>query len=131
MKLVLDDQALKDLRHISDWIARNNPRAADELITRIFDKIERLETPELTDMGRPGTLPGTRELIEYPYIVVYEVTTISVKSLFLRFCTERKTSREFTAARSCRGGLGRIRSYSRRDRALVPSAPRLRHAAAR
>lgn len=24
-------------------------------------------------MGRPGTLPGTRELIEYPYIIVYEV----------------------------------------------------------
>jgi addiction module RelE/StbE family toxin len=73
MRLVLDDQALEDIRHIFNWIARDNPRAADELITRIFDKLEHLETPELTDMGRPGTLPGTRELIEYPYIVVYEV----------------------------------------------------------
>jgi addiction module RelE/StbE family toxin len=73
MKLVLDDQALEDLRLISNWIARDNPRAADALITRIFDKIERLETPELTDMGRPGSLLGTRELIEYPYIIVYEV----------------------------------------------------------
>jgi len=24
-------------------------------------------------MGRPGLDPGTRELIEYPYIIVYEV----------------------------------------------------------
>jgi plasmid stabilization system protein ParE len=24
-------------------------------------------------MGRPGTVPGTRELIEYPYIIVYRV----------------------------------------------------------
>jgi toxin ParE1/3/4 len=24
-------------------------------------------------MGRPGLVAGTRELIEYPYIIVYEV----------------------------------------------------------
>lgn len=24
-------------------------------------------------MGQPGSLPGTRELIEYPYVIVYEV----------------------------------------------------------
>ena len=32
----------------------------------------RLE-PELTYMGRLGLNPGTRELIEKPYIIVYEV----------------------------------------------------------
>jgi toxin ParE1/3/4 len=35
--------------------------------------VTRLATPELTYMGRPGLDAGTRELIEYPYIVVYEV----------------------------------------------------------
>ena len=43
------------------------------MITRIFDKIENLLAPELTYMGRPGLDPGTHELIEYPYIIIYEV----------------------------------------------------------
>ncbi len=33
----------------------------------------RLAAPELTYMGRPGQVEGTRELIEYPYIIVYRV----------------------------------------------------------
>jgi|SRR5580700_448461 plasmid stabilization system protein ParE len=73
MRVVVDDEALDDLRSIRAWIAKDNPRVADELITRIFDKIENLLTPELTYMGRPGLDPGTHELIEYPYIIVYEV----------------------------------------------------------
>lgn len=73
MKLVFDEEALADLKSISDWIARDNPRAADELVNRIFEKVERLTTPELIDMGRPGSDSGTRELVEYPYIIVYEV----------------------------------------------------------
>jgi plasmid stabilization system protein ParE len=36
-------------------------------------KVMRLETPELTNMGRPGLVEGTRELLEYPYIIVYRV----------------------------------------------------------
>jgi plasmid stabilization system protein ParE len=34
---------------------------------------ERLTVPELTHMGRIGRDPGTHELIEQPYIIVYEV----------------------------------------------------------
>src|ERR1700691_3390057 len=73
MKIVFDDKALEDLREIRAWIARDSPRAADQLIARIFDKIEYLLEPELTYMGRPGLDPGTHELIEHPYIIVYEV----------------------------------------------------------
>jgi len=73
MRVVFDDEALDDLKHIRAWIAKDSPRAADELITRIFDKIESLLAPELTYMGRPGLDPGTHELIENPYIIVYEV----------------------------------------------------------
>jgi plasmid stabilization system protein ParE len=73
MRVVLDDEAVDDLKQIRTWIAKDNPRAADELITRIFDRIESLLAPELTYMGRPGLDPGTHELIEYPYIIVYEV----------------------------------------------------------
>ncbi len=30
----------------------------------------RLQVPNLAHMGRPGVVEGTRELIEYPYIIV-------------------------------------------------------------
>jgi plasmid stabilization system protein ParE len=73
MRIVFDDEALEDLRGIHAWIGKESPRAATELAARIFDKIENLLEPELTYMGRPGLDPGTRELIEYPYIIVYEV----------------------------------------------------------
>jgi toxin ParE1/3/4 len=54
MRIVLDDEALEDLRGIHAWITKDSPRAADELVARIFDKIENLLVPELTFMGRPG-----------------------------------------------------------------------------
>lgn len=33
----------------------------------------RLAAPALRNMGRPGMVEGTRELIEWPYIIVYSV----------------------------------------------------------
>jgi plasmid stabilization system protein ParE len=53
MKILFDDEALEDLRSNHAWIAKESPRAANELIARIFDKIENLLAPELTYMGRP------------------------------------------------------------------------------
>ena len=73
MRVILDDEALDDLRRIFAEIAKDNPVAAEAMINRIFDQLDRLGTPELTEMGRPGLDLGTRELIEYPYIIVYEV----------------------------------------------------------
>jgi toxin ParE1/3/4 len=43
------------------------------LIARIEAKVMRLATPELTHMGRPGLVEGTRELLEWPYVIVYKV----------------------------------------------------------
>jgi len=43
------------------------------MIARIEDKVLRLESRELTHMGRPGLVEGTRELLEWPYIIVYKV----------------------------------------------------------
>lgn|ERR1700704_2223144 len=73
MRVVFEEEALADLRHIFTWIAQDNPRAAEGVINRIFDKAERLAAPELSHMGRPGLIEDTRELIEGPYIVVYRV----------------------------------------------------------
>ena len=43
------------------------------MISRIEARIALLATPGLEHMGRPGLDEGTRELIEHPYIIVYEV----------------------------------------------------------
>jgi toxin ParE1/3/4 len=73
MRLFFDEDALDDLHGIFSWIAKDNPRAARRLIERIFRKLELLLTPGFARMGRIGREPGTHELIERPYIIVYEV----------------------------------------------------------
>ena len=73
MRVSFDPAARDELDHIFAWIAKDNPRAALEMIARIEAKVMRLGTPELSQMGRPGQVPSTRELIEWPYIIVYKV----------------------------------------------------------
>jgi len=73
MKVVLREDAEDDLERIFTWIAEDNPSAASRMVARIRDRISLLELDSLAHMGRPGTVPGTRELIEYPYIIVYRV----------------------------------------------------------
>lgn len=61
MKVLLDAKAVDDLQGIFDWIAEGSPRAADTVISRIFESVERLGAfPEL---GRIGRDPGTREWV--------------------------------------------------------------------
>jgi toxin ParE1/3/4 len=73
MNVVFEPAARDELDHIFSWIAKDNPRAASELVERIEAKVMQLAIPELTHMGRPGLVEGTRELIESPYIVVYKI----------------------------------------------------------
>jgi plasmid stabilization system protein ParE len=73
MKIVVREKADADLDRIFDWIVQRNPRAATEMIRRIRARIGKLVAPNLARMGRPRLEVGTRELIEPPYIIVYEV----------------------------------------------------------
>jgi toxin ParE1/3/4 len=73
MRVTFDPAASAELDRIFAWIAKDNPRAAIEIIARIEAKVMRLEVPELTNMGRAGLVDGTRELLEWPYIIVYQV----------------------------------------------------------
>ena len=73
MRVTFDPAARDELDDIFQWIAKDSPRAAHELIARIEAKVMCLEFPELTHMGRPGLVQGTRELLEWPYIIVYKV----------------------------------------------------------
>ena len=73
MNVTFEPAARDELEHIFAWIAEDNPRAAFEMIARIEEKVMRLATPELAQMGRPGLLEGTRGLLEWPHIIVYKV----------------------------------------------------------
>ena len=50
MRLIVEEDALDDLRSIFTWIAKDNPRAAERLIDRIFRKLELLLTPGFARM---------------------------------------------------------------------------------
>ncbi len=73
MKVVVRETAASDLDEIFDWISRDNPRAAAELVRRIRARISRLAISGLSHVGRLGLVEGTRELVEAPYIIVYMV----------------------------------------------------------
>jgi toxin ParE1/3/4 len=64
-----------------DYIARENPRAAQHVFKRIIAATEKLGT--FPHSGRLGQIPGTRELVvtNLPYIVVYRVSGDTVEVL--------------------------------------------------
>jgi plasmid stabilization system protein ParE len=70
MRVRFEPSARDELKVIFAWIAKDNPTAA---LDRIEARVMRLALPELADMGRPGLIEGTRELLEYPYILVYKI----------------------------------------------------------
>jgi addiction module RelE/StbE family toxin len=71
MKLRWTRLALQDLRHLHEYIAEDNPSAANDMVVRIQDATQRLKNHP--QMGRPGRVQGTHELViaGSPYIVVY------------------------------------------------------------
>jgi toxin ParE1/3/4 len=73
MRITFDPGARDDLDDIFNWISEDNEVAAYKVVSRIEARIALLATPGFEHMGRRGLDEGTRELIEYPYIIVYEV----------------------------------------------------------
>jgi toxin ParE1/3/4 len=67
-------EAIDDLTALRAYIERDDPAAAQRIALHIIHNIEILlsDTPE---MGRPGRVPGTRELVipKAPFIVPYRL----------------------------------------------------------
>ena len=65
--------AVRNLHDICDYIATENPEAAEGIGARIESAVEMLASHP--QAGRPGRVAGTRELVVpgTPYIVVYAV----------------------------------------------------------
>lgn len=82
--LVIAEPAAHDLEGIVDYIALDNPVAAEKVYRGIVSAAEKLL--EFPTLGRPGRLPGTRELsiVDLRYLVVYEVDfeTVTILAVF-------------------------------------------------
>jgi toxin ParE1/3/4 len=67
------DRAVAELNAIHDFIASDNPTAATLTARRIDAAVNLLA--EQPSLGRPGRVPGTRELVVSgtPYLVAYSV----------------------------------------------------------
>lgn len=73
--------ALRDIKEAGDFIALDNPQAAERMAERVQEAVEYLV--DHPTMGRPGRVSGTRELVisGTPFIVVYRVAVPSVQIL--------------------------------------------------
>ncbi len=81
MRLEWTHKAIGDLREAGEYIALDNVEAARRMATRIIEAVEYLiDHPNL---GRPGRLSGTRELVisGTPFVVVYWVRGAAVQIL--------------------------------------------------
>lgn len=74
-------RALENLDEAAAYIARDDPGAAARMVDRIVTGVERLAAHPAS--GRPGRVPGTRELIVSgtPYLVPYRVRGETVEIL--------------------------------------------------
>jgi toxin ParE1/3/4 len=68
-------EALSDLRHIQHYISQYNPRAADDVISRIRQTVMIFERFPL--LGREGRVEDTREFAipGLPYTIVYRIVS--------------------------------------------------------
>jgi toxin ParE1/3/4 len=75
-------QAVEDLAALRAYIAEDDPAAARRVALRIVHGIEDLLAGH-PGMGRPGRVPGTRELVvpRTPYVVPYRVRNNRIQVL--------------------------------------------------
>ena len=74
-------EAIDDLASLRVHVEQDDPAAARRVAFHIIRNVEML-LPENPEMGRPGRVPGTRELViaDVPtYSVVYRVTETEVR----------------------------------------------------
>ena len=79
------ERASEDVLAIYTYIAQDNRKAAEAVVSHLISSAERVRY--FPGLGRPGRRKGTRELVltRYPYLLVYRVR--ARKSQLLRWPT--------------------------------------------
>lgn len=85
MTPIWSPEAITDLIALRAYIEQDDPAAAQRVALHIMRNVETL-LPNSPEMGRPGRVPGTRELVipNTPYIIPYRLVgnTIQVLRVF-------------------------------------------------
>ena len=73
MTVVWSPRAIQHLAALRAYIARDNPDAAAGVAKALLAAVDRVA--ELPNLGRPGRLAGTREIVVpgTPYVIPYRV----------------------------------------------------------
>lgn len=73
MTIVWSPRAIQHLAHLRAYLARDNPKAASRIAGALLEAVERLAA--LPNLGRPGRVAGTRELVVpgTPYVISYRL----------------------------------------------------------
>lgn len=100
-RLVIAEPAARDLEGIVDYIALDNPLAAEGVYRGIVAAVQRL--PQFPALGRPGRHPETRELSVsgLPYLIVYAVGA-EVVTILAVFHTSRDLAQALHARMNVR-----------------------------
>jgi toxin ParE1/3/4 len=71
--LVWSPRAIEHMAHLRAYIARDDPKAASWIAGTPLDAVERVAA--LPNLGRPGRVAGTRELVipGTPYVIPYRL----------------------------------------------------------
>ncbi len=82
MTPIWSPEAITDLIALRAYIAEDNPAAARRVALHIIHTVEELLS-EHREMGRPGRVSGTRELVipKTPFIVQYRVQADTIQIL--------------------------------------------------
>jgi len=71
-------RAEQDLREIWNHVASDNQPAADRLLMRIIEKLDRASNSPQIGSPRPELSPTARILVEGRYVLIYEPQTDGV-----------------------------------------------------
>ena len=82
MNVIWSPEAIQDLISLRAHVAQQSPAGARRIVLGILHNVEQL-LPNYPHIGRPGRVPGTRELIisQTPYIVPYRVRGEAIQIL--------------------------------------------------
>ena len=88
MKVLWTPRAADDLDALVDYISADRPDAALLVADKIYNHVMLLA--KMPQMGRPGDVSGTRELVfhPWPYIAVYRVSEDAVRILRIRHAAQ-------------------------------------------
>ena len=90
MKILWSPEAIGDLASLRAYIAEDDPAAARGVVLNIIHNVELL-LPNNPQMGRPGRVPGARELVipKTPFVVPYRLQRNVIQILRVYHGTRR------------------------------------------